>query len=155
MDASEGQAGADQSPVKQDKDVYVAQAVDTSAESPFATSRPVAKALSADDNMLTATFSPDDLQRVVDMVEQFFVGQGYRLEYGVPASGCYGIGSDVMRLLLGAFARRFKFEVAIGPHATGEVWLQVTKGMSGAMGGVLGYNAMKKETTRVFDALRS
>lgn len=86
-------------------------------------------------------------------VAAFFHQQGYRLEGGSPTNGIYGIGSDLMRILFGAFARRYKFNVAV--QQSGEnVWLNMSKGMSGAMGGVIGYSAMTKETNRLFEAMK-
>jgi hypothetical protein len=87
-------------------------------------------------------------------IATFFDQQGYRLEAGTPGNGTYGIGSDLMRILFGAFARRYKFNILVqpsGPH----IWLNLTKGMSGAMGGVIGYSAMNKETNRLFEAMKA
>lgn len=86
-------------------------------------------------------------------VATFFQQQGYKLEGGTPGNGVYGVGSDLMRIFFGAFARRYKFNVLIQP-AGANVWLNITKGMSGAMGGVIGYSAMSKETTRLFEAMK-
>lgn len=86
-------------------------------------------------------------------IAAFFHQQGYKLEAGTPTGGVYGIGSDLMRILFGAFARRYKFNVAV--QQSGEhVWLNLSKGMSGAMGGVIGYSAMTKETNRLFEAMK-
>lgn len=90
---------------------------------------------------------------VADEVHRFFVHQGYRLEKGDPACGVYGKGSAVLRVLFGAFAKRFKFDVDVRPaESYTELW--ITKGMSGAGGGIIGYSKMKKELDRIREALR-
>ena len=85
-------------------------------------------------------------------VEQFFLGQRYRVEGGDQWKTIYGRGSNVLRLLFGAFVKRFRFESHVyqdGPLVT----LEVTKGMSGAAGGALGHRSMTKETQRICEAL--
>ena len=86
-------------------------------------------------------------------IAAFFHQQGYKLEGGTPTNGVYGQGSDLMRILFGAFARRYKFSVAVQPSGD-NLWLNLGKGMSGAMGGVIGYSAMTKETNRLFEAMK-
>ena len=89
--------------------------------------------------------TPDEL---AGRFEQFFTQRGYRLESGTPHDGVYGIGSDMLRLLFGAFCKRYKF--SLNMQATeGVVWVNIGKGMAGAMGGLWGYAAMKRETTRI------
>ena len=96
-------------------------------------------------------FQNTDPNLVATATDQFFRGCGYRLEGGEPGYGTYGIGSDMMRIFFGAFAKRYKFFVTVtaGPQTT----LRVEKGMSGWMGGALGASAMKKERRRIIDGL--
>ena len=62
--------------------------------------------------------------------------------------------NDILRILLGGFVKRNKFKVKVVPTATGSN-IFVDKGMSGAMGGALGYARMKKELTRIREALET
>ena len=87
-------------------------------------------------------------------VQDFFTAEGYRLESGQLHDAVYGIGSDMMRLLLGGFVKRNKFKVQVVPSDDGSSVL-VKKGMSGMMGGALGYSKMKKELARVREALEA
>lgn len=98
-------------------------------------------------------FPSGDATTVAAWVHEFFCAKGYLLENGTPHSGVYGVGNDTLRILLGAFVRSYKFQVDVATSAGG-VWISVTKGMSGAMGGLIGYMAMKRETKRIFVSLQ-
>ncbi len=106
-----------------------------------------------DANRLEALFPSGNAGTMAAWLHEFFCAKGYRLENGTPHSGVYGVGNDTARILLGAFVRRYKFQVDVGTSAGG-VWLRVTKGMSGALGGLIGYMAMKRETKRIFESLQ-
>ena len=99
-------------------------------------------------------FPQVDPDVLADETMAFFTSRGYRLEEGTPLSGVYGNGSAVLRALFGAFANRYKFQVAVVPQSP-YVWLQVKKGMTGAMGGVIGYAKMKKEMLAVLQGLQT
>lgn len=105
------------------------------------------------DKAMDFAFQGCDPNAVAQAVDQYFLGSGYRLEGGGPGNATYGIGSDIMRILFGALARRYKFYVLVssnGPQTT----LRVEKAISGAMGGLIGHSAMKKECRRIFGELR-
>ncbi|MEZ6093227.1 MAG: hypothetical protein R3C03_03165 [Pirellulaceae bacterium] len=85
-------------------------------------------------------------------VGEFFSAQGYRLESGTQQFGCYGKGSNLLRLLFGAFVNRFRFQVTVRGNENGAM-ISVEKGMSGAMGGVIGYAKMKRELKRIREQL--
>ena len=89
-----------------------------------------------------------DAEQVGIRIERFFSRNGYRLESGNHADGYYGIGSDLRRIFLGAFAKRYKFRVMVESTSDGTLII-VAKAMSGAMGGAIGYAKMKKELHRV------
>jgi hypothetical protein len=86
---------------------------------------------------------------IVAGIDTYFRNRRYRLESGEPGSGVYGCGSNICRVLFGAFAKRYAFMVLVGGD-NGSVVLRLEKGMSGAMGGVIGYKKMNKE----FQAIR-
>lgn len=98
-------------------------------------------------------FQGCDPNALAQAVDQYFLGNRYRLENGGPGNATYGVGSDVMRVLFGAFAKRYKFSAVVMPNNPQTI-LRVEKAMSGAMGGLIGHSKMKKETQRIIAELR-
>ena len=94
-----------------------------------------------------------DTDTAARATQDFFLAEGYRLEAGDLHNAVYGIGSNVMRILLGGFVKRNKFKVQIVPAGAGSNVL-VDKGMSGMMGGALGYAKMKKELARIREGVQ-
>jgi len=84
-------------------------------------------------------------------LNDFFFPQGYKFESGHLMQGNWGKGSDVARALLGGFATRFLFTVTLTPQPP-YTWMAITKGMSGMMGGVIGYSKMNTELARIVNA---
>jgi len=112
-----------------------------------------ASAVQQEENSINFAFQGVKPLAVAAALASFFKTQDYRLEGGEKLSGTYGTGSDVLRLLLGGFAKRSKFNFQIelrGPS----VVLTVSKGMSGILGGAIGYSRMKKEMARIFAELQ-
>lgn len=89
-----------------------------------------------------------DTDATAAAVEGYFLSEGYRLEDGNAYDAVYGIGNNLMRILFGAFVKRFKFKVRVLEGGAGS-FVTVEKGMSGMMGGAIGYAKMKKELARV------
>jgi hypothetical protein len=88
-------------------------------------------------------------------LDHFFGEERYRLEKGAAEEGTYGRGNAVMRFLFGGFVPRFKFNIRISDNPDRKTQLQFQKGMSGAMGGVIGARRMKRETSRLLEKFRS
>jgi hypothetical protein len=99
-------------------------------------------------------FGDGTAQALADELSAYFLGRGYKLEAGSPFAGSYGIGSNVMRVLFGAFAKRYVFNFTVQPQAEGGI-VTITKGISGAMGGVIGYRRMSKELEAILTELRA
>jgi len=95
-----------------------------------------------------SVMSPHSLEQVANSLASFFEAEGYKLESGVPTDGIYGIGSDVMRVLFGAFAKRYSFNIKVVESGSGST-VFIDKAISGAMGGAIGYSKMKKELVRI------
>jgi len=93
---------------------------------------------------------------IVDGVDKYFMNRGYRLEAGQPGDGTYGIGSNIMRMLFGAFVKRYSFTVVImmSDDQRSVVFL-FSKAMSGAMGGVIGHSKMTKEYNAIVNELNA
>lgn len=87
-------------------------------------------------------------------INQYFTGLGYKLESGSPVNGVYGRGSQALRVLLGAFHKRFCYNVNISPNPDGTTKVICTKADKGRWGGVVGYNQVVKETDRHKEALQ-
>lgn len=98
-------------------------------------------------------FQGTDANGLGQAIAGFFAGQKYRLEQGTPVNGVYGTGSKAMRILFGGLAKRNKFNVMITPTPDDMTRLDVSKAMSGAMGGLVGYSRMNKEFQRVLGIL--
>lgn len=100
------------------------------------------------------TFKGADSAALADAVDAFFAERGYHLEEGTPVDGAYGCGNPILRLLFGAFVKRYKFHVKIS-SAAGPATLDFSKAMSGAAGGVLGAVKMTKEYEKLREGLKS
>ncbi|MBN1348497.1 hypothetical protein JXJ21_03745 [candidate division KSB1 bacterium] len=87
-------------------------------------------------------------------VNTFFQKLGYKLEEGTNQFGIYGTGSPVLRVLFGAFAKRYKFNVAIRENAK-QVKLTINEAMSGYSGGLIGKSKMKKEFQKITEAIKT
>ncbi len=99
-------------------------------------------------------FGNTDRESVARSVAEFFGKEQYKLEEGTSEDGIYGTGSPALRAIFGGLVKRYKFKVTINEES-GNVRMSVNKAMSGALGGVLGYQKMKKEHTRVVTGLKS
>lgn len=97
-------------------------------------------------------FDGVDPNAVVAAVGTYFARRGYVLEAGTPVNGTYGKGSAVGRALVGGFAPRFKFKIAV--HAgEGAVVLDFSKAMSGVWGGVRGLSKLTEEFAAIHEEL--
>lgn len=111
---------------------------------------------SVDENDKGAAFTvgKTTVDQLSTEMEMLFKEEKYKLEKGTPASAVYGRGNAVARFLLGAFVPRYKFNVDI-TESGGSILLQVSKGMSGGSGGLIGASKMKKETARIIEKIKA
>lgn len=100
------------------------------------------------------TYSPCPPEQLAQAVLLLMQREGYRLEEGNPMNAVYGIGDKTLRLLFGAFVKRYAFHIVIGPGINNQVVLQMGKAMSGFSGGVIGVAKLKKEMERMQFLLR-
>ena len=103
----------------------------------------------------TYTFEGASYEEVVRSLDSKFSLEGYKLESGAPGNGTYGTGSTIMRLLFGAFVKRYTFSVIASEAGEQRVNLALNKGMTGISGGVIGYAKMNKEHKRISEAIKS
>ena len=98
------------------------------------------------------TLSGKTVEDVATKLNAEMLSQGYKLEVGTNDNGVYGKGNKVMRVLFGAFVKRFAFRV----HVTNEgnvAQLVFVKDGKGYAGGAIGVSQVKKEFTRLVDIL--
>lgn len=85
-------------------------------------------------------------------LESFLQKKGYKLESGVPHEGTYGKGNKVMRVLFGAFVKRFEWKVGVVP-VDGYTELSINKSAKGYAGGVVGVNQVNNEFKSIVNSL--
>ncbi|HUP14182.1 MAG TPA: hypothetical protein VM187_18300 [Niastella sp.] len=114
------------------------------------------KPVSTDENKDKYTFMYEgvDLNEFPQRLEKFFQTEGYKLESGNKEEGVYGTGNGVMRILFGAFVKRYTFKHRLS--GTGSTLrFEFAPNMTGVSGGVVGYNKMKKEYARMADKIKA
>ncbi len=106
------------------------------------------------DKKYVYTFSncaPEAAAREFANLKQFL---GYKIEAGDVYRGTYGIGNKTMRILFGAFVKRYQFDFAIYPNGNDTI-LEYKKGMSGISGGVIGMANLNSEFSRISLMIRN
>lgn len=93
----------------------------------------------------TQTFMVEgDLALVTSKVNEYFTNNGYKLEAGSPDNGVYGVGNDVMRILFGAFVKRYKFNILVRQNQN-LIQVDLSKAMTGIAGGAIGFVKLNQE----------
>lgn len=109
----------------------------------------------ADKNGAYVTLQNTNAENVTNAMNNYFGQQGYKLEQGAPGNGVYGKGNPTLRIVLGAFHKRFCYNVNVMQNQNGTVQMNLTKADKGRWGGVIGVNQVANETDRHKEALRS
>jgi hypothetical protein len=95
------------------------------------------------------------VDRVAQLMADRFKANDYKLESGEVIDGTYGTGSDLMRILFGAFAKRYKFNVKVF-KGDNETMVDVTKDtVSKVSGGLLGNKRYNDEFEKLVKILSS
>ncbi|MBD8388819.1 hypothetical protein [Dysgonomonas sp. BGC7] len=81
----------------------------------------------------------------VDELEKAVSDSLISLGYKHLGNGVFEKGSRTMRLLFGAFCKYFKFQIAIDSNNPELLKLEIKKASTGASGGLIGVNQIKKE----------
>ena len=89
-----------------------------------------------------------NIEDVKNSVNKYFIDNGYKLESGTTESGEYGIGNDILRILLGAMVKRYKFGITIRPNHE-YIQVDLSKAMTGVSGGAIGYAKLNSEFEKV------
>ena len=97
-----------------------------------------------------AIFSFNDTteENIASKINTLFLKDGYTLEEGSQLKGKYGKGSKIMRILLGAFVKRFAWEVSV-TNEGGVIKATLYKETKGYAGGAIGVNQVKNEFKRL------
>jgi len=85
---------------------------------------------------------------IASKINSLFLKDGYQLEEGTELKGKYGKGSKVMRILFGAFVKRFAWEVSVANEG-GMTKATLYKETKGYAGGAIGVNQVNKEFKRL------
>ncbi len=93
-------------------------------------------------------------EAIASKVHNLFTKDGYTIEEGTQLKGKYGKGSKVMRILFGAFVKRFAWEVTITTQG-GLTTATLYKETKGYAGGAIGVNQVNKEFKRLVEAWES
>ena len=109
---------------------------------------PVLVSATVTDELVSLSISDADFDDVASKLKELMTRQGYRIESGDEYDGVFGTGNDIARILLGALAKRYKFDVKV-TDANGRTNVRVTKAMSGWSGGLIGKAKLKTEFRRI------
>lgn len=96
-----------------------------------------------------ATIGKDDL---AVKIKKFLEKDGYKIESGIAVNAVYGKGSKTMRILFGAFVKRFTWGVKVTGDDN-QSTLIFTKDEKGYWGGAIGISQVKKEWSRIIASL--
>lgn len=99
-------------------------------------------------------FEGTNVKELSGIIENLFLGEGYKREQGSPENAVYGIGNKTMRILFGAFVKRYTFNVII-KEENSQTKLELIKGMSGVSGGAIGIAKLNKEYKRITEAIKN
>ena len=99
-------------------------------------------------------FENTNADQLADKLQQFLLKDGYKLESGTPKKGVYGKGSKTMRILFGAFVKRFTWGVTVADK-DGQTVLKFNKDEKGYWGGAIGVSQVKTEYGRITAVLKN
>jgi hypothetical protein len=107
-----------------------------------------------DKEKATYPFANTNVNELATKVQEFLLKQGYKLEEGSNSNGIYGKGSKTLRILLGAFIKRFTWKVTVAD--TGETTtLTFIKDEKGYWGGAIGVVQVKNEFNKITAVLQN
>lgn len=105
-------------------------------------------------NQAVYHFNGIDKEALADKVGEYLTGKGYRLEEGTKFMGKYGKGSKIGRILLGAFIKRFCWEIRV-EQVDNVSRLVLIKDAKGVAGGIIGVNQVNNEYKTLTESLKA
>lgn len=113
------------------------------------------KNLQSSGDIFSNVYSGLDAATFAKGMQQLMEKEGYKLSPDKPGALTYEKGNRVMRILLGAFVKYFKFNIIINTNADGTLVVNLMKQTSGISGGLIGMNQVKNEMIRLGNLLQS
>ena len=93
-------------------------------------------------------------EQLANEITAYFSSREYRLESGTASNGIWGTGNAFLRAMFGGLVKRYKFQLTTeGPPSN--ITLTLSKGMSGAGGGLIGHGQMKNEAATLAQGLKA
>jgi hypothetical protein len=93
-------------------------------------------------------------EQLANEITDYFSSREYRLESGTALNGIWGTGNAFLRAMFGGLVKRYKFQLTTeGPPSS--TTLRLSKGMSGAGGGLIGHGQMKNEALALAHGLKA
>lgn len=100
----------------------------------------------------TFRFAALTVDVLAEKFEAFLVNKGYKLEAGTKIDGRYGKGNKILRLLFGAFVKRFAWQITI-TNDFGITELTFYKEAKGYAGGIIGVSQVNNEFNSIINSL--
>jgi hypothetical protein len=93
-------------------------------------------------------------EQLTNEITDYFRSREYRLESGTALNGIWGTGNAFLRAMFGGLVKRYKFQLTTEglPSST---TFTLSKGMSGAGGGLIGHGEMKNEAAALAQGLKA
>lgn len=104
------------------------------------------------DGKATYRFKNTSANELAKKVEKYLLEKGYKREDGTLENATYGKGNKVLRILLGAFIKRFTWAVKVSREGN-VTRLDFIKAEKGQWGGIIGVQQVKSELKRIVEAL--
>lgn len=98
-------------------------------------------------------FQNTSANELASKIESYLTGKGYKIEEGNSNNGVYGKGNKTLRILFGAFVKRFTWRVTVKDEGN-ETILTFLKAEKGYWGGAIGVAQVKNEFRRITESLR-
>jgi hypothetical protein len=111
-------------------------------------------AVKIDKDSATYPFENTNADELATKVEEFLKKEGYALEAGNNKAGTYGKGNKTLRILFGAFVKRFTWGIKVEDAGNTTV-LHFSKDEKGYWGGAIGVSQVKTEYTRLTNILKN
>ncbi len=93
-------------------------------------------------------------EQLAEVLGNTLTQRGYKLESGTNMIGTYGKGNKVLRILFGAFVKRFAFRVTITDQM-GDTELNFKKEGKGMAGGAIGVAQVSNEYKRLIEVIEN
>jgi hypothetical protein len=105
------------------------------------------------DDELVFVLRAASTEQLANEIAAYFSLRKYHLESGTALNGTWGTGNAFLRAMFGGLVKRYKFQLTT-EGAPSRATLTLSKGMSGAGGGLIGHGQMKNEAAALAHGLK-